>query len=222
MASKTDRIKTISALFRKANDPSCTEEEAATFMEAALNLQAKYELSDLDLEGVQEEKITYIQATLNVKYANGWRVNLCNAIAHNTGVLCTYVGRADKIFFTGREHTTLAAQIIAEGMVNVVETMSTAHAKRTGSGTKGRRQFADGCSLRLRIRIRDSINLSTDPRLPVLHMKAIEDAKGWLEARYERPIKSSKGNLGSHRSDRTQDYLAGYEAGEKINLRQPS
>ena len=199
------------------NTEGRSEEEAASYVAQAMRLMEQYDLEMEDVQGQREERRTYVTKKLNVKYANAWRVHLCSVIASNTGVYLTFSSRADTIWYHGQEHSVEGAAIVAEYMVGTVERLSKQHSTIARTGTKGRRDFAEGCASRLRARIRESSNLGSDPRLPVLHASMIKEAKLFVEGRLGTINNSSR--LGNKRSAYTGSYLEGAKAADHVDLR---
>lgn len=221
---REDVARKVSAMLRKAADESVGEAEALAFTTGAMALMAKYDLEELDLEFSNETvaKASYGTVRLDISYANGWRVHLANAIAHNTGLFCTYHGRSKTIEFSGKKYALEPSKELAEYLIRVVERLSTDYARATVSGTRGRRQFADGCAQRLRARIHESYNLTHDPRLPVLHKEAIAEGKKFWQESSGLALRGPSGRLGARRSGVGDAFFEGREAAENVQLRQPT
>ena len=213
---KAKRIRILQALFAKTEDNGCTEEEANNAQEQAMRLMGEWAIEDWDLDQKSDKPKLMLRKKLNVKYANGWRVRLCGRIATNTGVFCTYFGK-DLIEFWGPEHTVELAATIAEHMVKIVEDMSKAYARATGTGTKGRRDYAEGCGLRVGARIGAEMNMTFDKRLPAIVAKNSEESERWmLESTGQKKL--GKGRVGTKRSERTESFHVGYEDGNKVDI----
>lgn len=218
---KQRRLRILQALFAKTEDNGCTEAEAATAQEEALRLMGAWAIEDWELDQSSDKPKLMLQKKLNVKYANGWRVSLCSRVALNTGVFCTYTGRSDTIEFWGPEHTVILAATIAEHMVHIVEMMSKEHARKTGTGTKGRRDYAEGCGMRVGTRISFEMNMTFDKRLPAIVEKNVENSKNWMmESTGLKKI--GKGRVGLKRSERSASFGVGYRDGDKVDLNAPT
>lgn len=212
---KQRRLRILQALFAKTEDNGCTEEEAANAQAQAMELMGKWAIEDWELDQTSDKPKLMLQKHLNIKYANGWRVSLAAKIATNTGVFCTYQGNV--ITFWGPEHTVEMAAIIAEHMVKIVEDMSKAYARTTRTSTKGRRDYAEGCGLRVGTRIRSEMNMTFDKRLPAIVAKSNEESKDWmLESTGVKKL--GKGRVGNKRTAHTASFSVGYKDGDKVDL----
>lgn len=210
-------LRRIEAMLAKSEDPSCTEEERATFAKGAMDAMQKHAIEEYEVGKVSEKPRIMVCEKLNVKYANGWRVILAGVVANNCGIYSTYVGRLNLIQFWGQEHTVGAAKAVAEYLITSVEVLSKAHAKREGTGTKGRRDFAEGCAYRLCGIVKRSSNLSSDPRMPAIIKQSMEEStQFYLE---ENGKEARKGRVGSKRSGYSDSYEKGAAAAETIDTR---
>lgn len=211
-------LRKIDAMLAKADDPSCTEEERASFSAGAMRLMEKHAIEQHELGNATDKPKKMLRVKLNVKYANGWRVHLCDAVARNCGVFTTFRGKANEITFWGQEHMALGAQLVAEYLVNTVEMLSKSHAKQTGTGTKGRRDFAEGCAYRLCGLVKSASNLSADPRMPAIYAAAREESEAFFKLENGKGARKSS-RLGDKRSGVTDSYFEGRDRAESVDLR---
>lgn len=215
--TRQKRIKTLQGLFSKTKENGCSEEEAASAADMAASLMSKWAIDDSDL-GIFQEKVTFVRRELNVKYANKWRYDTANTIAHNTGVVAIHFpsdkDKDERIIFYGREQLAEAAALVAEFIISTVEQLSAEYGKESGTGMTGKRRFARGCSMRLRDKIRNAYNVAADPRFPVIMGTMREEAL--LDFGPTRKKKSS------NKENMTPEFLAGWNRGESVPIRVPS
>lgn len=213
-------MRAIENALSKTVENGCTEEEAAAAQANAMRLMEENSIEEWELAQAEgPRKRLMVKQELNIKYANGWRVQLASCVAFNTGVYFTYIGRANVLTYWGQEHLVKASAMIVEYLVHTVESLAKEHARKTGTGTKGRRDFAEGCANRLWVKVHDSANLTHDVRVPAIIKGAVEEGKGFAEASVGREIKNGSKQMGSKRSDYSESYVHGLQAAEAIDVR---
>ncbi len=208
---REEMAEKVKHLLNRTKENGATEEEMLSAIDLATKIMEKYalEMSDVS-ETAYAAK--FVEHVLDIKYANKWRWELVNTVAFNTGVLALHFKNSDSAIYYGRQITVEAAAALAEYLVKNIERLSSEFAKETGTGLTGKRRFARGCSMRVRSRIHESSNLTSDPRLPVLYKTAIEEA---TEA-YPKPIGKKRR---VDKEDNTVEFYMGWIKGEKIKLR---
>lgn len=225
---REERIRKIQALLSKTVENGCTEEEAASAQSAVQNLMEKWAIEDGDL-GLGEKFRLYEQV-VNVSHPDSsWRGSLLNAVALNTGVYCVrfnanFRHASNKgslgtgyghVTFAGQEHAVKGAALVAEYLVKTVESLSSQYARVSGSGQTGRRQFAKACAFRVCRRVRESFNLSGDPKLPLIISNNLDLAKTAMAEKHGG-ITTRKS---SNKMSGTIHELRGMMAGDGVDLR---
>lgn len=205
-------LRRVFALMQKTTDQGCTEEEAAAAASAAQRLIDQYELNEYEVHsGRTVSGLGYPVYTkaLGFKYASGWRGQLSYSLSENMAILA--YRRGDVSYYSGRESTVEAAAEIAERLVSFVHQQSKLYRSSIGGETKDRRSYAQGMAIRLCQRIRQSSDLSTDPRLPAI----VSSQKDLIKTEMGLNIQNSR----SRRIKANGSFMKGYEDGASVPLR---